>query len=173
MGAAPIGVDIHHKMLSGPGCPCFNVPTTIDLGKVGVPGGFMIIDLDTAAGGTTGASTVADWITRGYDAYLPLGDYPSDTGAKWNNGQIQGAISGRYGTDLLFPVYDKVSGTGSGALYQIVGWASFHVSSTTAGGSSGQIAGYFDRVIWNGIVSSKGPKKTIPDLGVHSVALID
>jgi putative Flp pilus-assembly TadE/G-like protein len=173
MGVAPIGVDLKHPKLSGPGCPCFNQPTTIDLGKVGVPGGFMIIDLDTDSNGTTGASTVADWIAHGYQAYLPLGDYPSDTGAKWNNSQIQNAITGRYGTDLLFPVYDKVTGGGSNAQYQIVGWASFHVTSTTAGGSSGQISGYFDRVIWDGVISTKGPKKPIPDLGVHSVALID
>jgi Putative Flp pilus-assembly TadE/G-like len=173
MGVAPIGVDIHHKKLSGPGCPCFNEPTTIDLGKVGVPGGFMLIDLNTAAGGNTGSSTLADWISHGYQAYLPLGDYPSDTGAKFNNGQIQNALIGRYGTDLLFPVYDKVSGNGSNAQYQIVGWASFHITNTTAGGTNGKLSGYFDRVIWDGIVSTKGPKKPIPDLGVHSVALID
>ena len=174
-GVAPIGVDIHHKMLSGPGCPCFDVPTSIPLGKIGVPGGFTLIDLDQADGGTTGDSTLAQWVTQGYQAYLPLGDYQSDTGAKFSSSSIQSALHVRYDTDLLFPVYDQVSGQGFTAEYQIVGWASFHLTNVpNPTGNSGELDGYFDSVIWDGIVSSKGPNNPkIPDLGVYSVALID
>jgi len=173
-GVAPIGVDIHHKMLSGPGCPCFNVPTSIPLGKVGVPGGFTLIDLDQADQGTTGDSTLAQWVASGYQAYLPLGDYESDTGAKFSATSIQTSLEARYGTDLLFPVYDKVSGNGFNAAYQIVGWASFYLTNATSSGNNGELDGYFDRVIWDGIVSSNGPANPpIPDLGVYSVALID
>jgi hypothetical protein len=172
MGAAPIAVDIHHPMLSGTGCPCFSVPTTIDLGKKGVPGAFGMIDLATH-NGNTGTSTLADWITNGYNQYLPLGDYDSDPGAKFNSSQIQDALQGKYGSDLLFPVYDSLAGNGSNASYHIVGWAAFHITLSQASGNSGTISGWFDRVIWSGIVPAAGPPPDMPDLGVHSVALVD
>jgi hypothetical protein len=172
---APITVNIKHPDLSGPGCPCFNVPTTLDLGKTGAPGAFALINLDnTDTTGTIGASTLADWIVRGYDEYLPLGGYFSDPGAKWNNNTIQAALQARYGTDLLFPVYDTLVAQGSNAEYHIVGWASFHVTLATADGSSGVLSGYFTQVIWQGLVDESGPSSPpIPDLGVHSVALVD
>ncbi|HEV7640758.1 MAG TPA: Tad domain-containing protein [Gaiellaceae bacterium] len=171
MGAAPIAVDIRHPMLSGNGCPCFSVPTTIDLDKKGVPGAFGMIDLAMVKG-NTGTSTLADWIANGYNQYLPLGDYDSDPGAKFNSSQIQAALQGKYGSDLLFPVYDSLAGNGSNAKYHVVGWAAFHVTLSQASGNSGSISGWFDRVIWQGIVPSSGPA-VMPDLGVHSVALVD
>jgi hypothetical protein len=172
LGVAPIVVHINHPMLSGPGCPCFNVPTTLPLDKKGVPGAFGMIDLANAKG-NTGNSTLADWISDGYDKYLPLGNYDSDPGAKFNSSQIQGALQDRYGTDLLFPVYDDLGGNGSNAEYHIIAWASFHLTLSQASGSNGTLTGYFDRVIWSGIVSKSGPPVGVPDLGVHSVALID
>jgi putative Flp pilus-assembly TadE/G-like protein len=172
LGVAPIVVDIRHPKLSGQGCPCFNQPTTIDLGKKGAPGAFGMLDLANGKG-NTGTSTLADWILNGYDKYLPLGDYDSDPGAKFNSSQIQGALQSRYGTDLLFPIYDSLTGNGSNAEYHIIGWASFHITLSQASGNNGTISGYFDRVIWQGIVSKSGPPVGVPDLGVHSVALID
>ena len=86
LGIAPITVNILHPQLSGTGCPCFNVPTTLPLGKTGAPGSFALVDLDyTDVNGTVGASTLANWISQGYNNYLPLGVYFSDPGAKWNN----------------------------------------------------------------------------------------
>ena len=124
--------------------------------------------------GTVGASTLASWISQGYDSYLPLGVYFSDPGAKWNNSSIQGALQGRYGTDLLFPVYDTLVGSGSNAEYHVIAWVGFHLQSETANGSSGTLTGYFTRIIWQGIVSQSGPPNpAIPDLGVRTVALID
>jgi hypothetical protein len=171
MGAAPIGVDIRHQMLSGAGCPCFSVPTTIPLGKKGVPGAFGMIDLAMTKG-NTGTSTLAAWIANGYDQYLPLGDYDSDPGAKFNSSQIQAALQSKYGSDLLFPVYDSLAGNGSNAKYHVIGWAAFHITLSQAGGNSGTISGWFERVIWQGIVPASGPA-VMPDLGVHSVALVD
>jgi len=146
-GVAPIAVDINHPMLSGNGCPCFGVPTTIPLGKKG--------------------------IDNGYDNYLPLGDYDSDPGAKFDSSQIQNALQDRYGTDLLFPVYDSLTGNGSNASYHIVAWAAFHVTLSQASGNDGTLSGWFDRVIWKGLIPPTGPSGSIPDLGVHSVALVD
>jgi hypothetical protein len=173
---APIVVNIKHPDLSGPGCPCFQLPTTLDLGKTGAPGSFALINLDnTDDTGTIGASTLADWILRGYDKYLPLGGYFSDPGAKWNNNSIQDALQARYGTDLLFPVYDTLVDQGSNAEYHILGWAGFHLTRVSAGGSSGSLDGYFTQVIWQGLIDVSGPPNSpeIPDLGVHSVALVD
>lgn len=172
MGAAPIAVDIRHPMLSGAGCPCFSVPTTIPLGKKGVPGAFGMIDLATH-NGNTGSSTLADWIANGYNQYLPLGDYDSDPGAKFNSSQIQDALQSKYGQDLLFPVYDSLEGNGSNATYHVVGWAAFHVTLSQASGNSGTISGWFDHVTWTGIVPAGGPPPNMPDLGVHTVALVD
>jgi hypothetical protein len=172
LGVAPIAVDLHHKMLSGPGCPCFSVPTTLPLGKKGVPGAFGLIDLN-ADNGTSGNATLADWITHGYNQYLPLGNYDSDTGAKFDSSAIQDSLQGKYGGDLLFPVYDSLDGTGSNAPYHVIGWAAFHVTLTQASGNSGTISGWFDRVIWQGIIPAGGPDPNIPDLGVNSVALVD
>jgi hypothetical protein len=178
-GAAPIVVDIHHQQLCGsswqPNAPCypqFNVPTTISLGKKGVPGAFGWLDLVTE-NGNSGSSDLADWIARGYQGYLPLGDYDSDTGAK---NKVQSALESRYGSDLLFPVYDSLSGTGSNAPYHIIAWVSFHLTSSAPGpqGNVGTLNGFFDRVIWDGIVSAQGQSgPPNPDLGVYSVALID
>jgi hypothetical protein len=172
---APIVVNIKHPDLSGPGCPCFNDPTTLDLGKTGAPGSFALVNLDIDdTTGTIGASTLADWIEKGYDKYLPLGVYFSDPGAKWNNSTIQNAMQLRYGTDLLFPVYDTLIKEGSNAEYHILGWAGFHLTRAQAGGDTGSLDGYFTQVIWQGLVSTNGgPSPAIPDLGVHSVALVD
>ena len=175
LGLAPITVNILHPQLSGPGCPCFNVPTTLPLGKTGAPGAFALLDLDyTDVNGTVGASTLASWITKGFNSYLPLGVYFSDPGAKWNNSIIQNALIGRYGTDLLFPVYDTLLGSGSNAEYHVIAWVGFHLQSVDASGTSGSLTGYFTRIIWQGIVSKSGPNTpAIPDLGVRTVALID
>jgi Flp pilus assembly protein TadG len=175
LGLAPITVNILHPQLSGPGCPCFNVPTTLPLGKTGAPGAFALLDLDyTDTNGTVGASTLASWISKGYDSYLPLGIYFSDPGAKWNNSIIQDALISRYGTDLLFPVYDTLVGQGSNAEYHVIAWVGFHLQQVDASGTSGSLTGYFTRIIWQGIVSKSGPSNpAIPDLGVRTVALID
>lgn len=168
--AAPIVVNKLHPLLAGSGCPCFDKETVLPLGKTGAPGAFALVNLDKSINGAVGASILGDWILRGFNAYLPLGDYVSDPGAKWNDQPIQDALTKRFGTELLFPVYDTLVGSGSNAEYHIIGWVGFHVESVTAGGSSGSITGYFTRVIWDGIQSSTN--KNMPDFGVHSIALV-
>jgi Flp pilus assembly protein TadG len=173
LAVAPIAVNILHPQLSGPGCPCFGVPTTIDLGKTGAPGAFTLLNLDLDAQGTIGKSTLAAWIVKGYDKYLPLGDYFSDPGAAFNDSQIQGALQARYQTDLLFPVYDTLVKQGSNAEYHVIAWAGFHLTKSVAGGTTGTLNGYFTRVVWAGIISKSGPPANSKDFGVRSVALID
>ena len=168
-GVAPIVVNKLHPMLSGPGCPCFHTETTLPLGKDGAPGAFGLINLDPNA--SNGVPHLADWIQSGFDGYLGLGDYNSDPGAKFDSDPVESALSARLGTELLFPVYDTLTGGGSNAAYDVIGWVAFHLDSFDARGDSGSLTGYFTRVIWDGLQSSTN--KHLPDFGVYSVSLVN
>lgn len=174
---APIVVNIKHPDLSGTiagtKCPCLgpSYATTLPLDQTGAPGAFDMLNLDPSSDtGTIGTSTLATWIDKGFDAYLPLGGYYSDPGAKFNSSQIQAALTDRMQTELLFPVYDTLTGTGSNATYHIIAWAAFHLTSFSANGNAGSISGWFTKTIWDGIESTTGTNA--PDFGVRSVALI-
>jgi len=171
---APIGVNLHHPKLKGTiSCPCFGSgnPTTLPLDKTGAPGAFDLLNVDQSHGGT-GPQTLGDWILKGYSGYLPIGAYLSDPGAKWNSQPVTDALNARMGTDLLFPVYDVIIGTGANAQYHVVGWVGFHLTGFTASGSGGSITGYFTQVIWDGIESTASDGSN-PDLGARVVKLID
>ncbi len=171
---APIGVNILNPKLKGTAtCPCLGSTqqTTLPLGKTGAPGSFDLINIDNSHGGT-GQSIIADWILRGYDGYLGLGQYFSDSGAKWNSSEIDAALTSRLGTVLLFPVYDNLIGTGSNAQYHVIAWVGFHLTSFTASGSSGSITGWFTSVTWDGIPSTRSDGGQ-PDLGARTVYLVD
>jgi Flp pilus assembly protein TadG len=171
---APIGVNLKHPKLKGtPGCPCFGASntTTLPLGKTGAPGAFDVINVDGSRGGT-GPGTLSDWILHGLNANMPLGNYYSDPGAKWNSSQISDALDQRIGTELLFPVYDKVTGNGANAQYHVVGWVGFHLTAHSEHGSSGSLSGWFTQVIWDGI-ETHTTDGSIPDLGARTVKLID
>jgi Flp pilus assembly protein TadG len=167
-GVAPIVVNKLHPLLSGPGCPCFNVTTTLPLGKTGAPGAFGLVDLN---GGSNGNPALATWIDTGYNGYLGLGNYQSNTGAQFNSGPVQSALSNRIGTELLFPVYDTLTGNGANAVYDVIGWVAFHLTAFDAQGNSGDLTGWFTRVIWNGLQSSTN--QHLPDFGVYSVELVN
>jgi Flp pilus assembly protein TadG len=167
--AAPIAVDERHPMLSGPGCPCWGQPTSLDLLKVG-PGAFRLINIDRSRGGT-GPSTVADWILRGYAGWMPLDWYFSDSGAKFDSSQIKSAMTARLGDELLFPIYRETRGQGSNFDYFVVGWAGFHVTGFDAKGNGGEVYGWFESVIWEGILSETADADN--DFGVRSVQLVE
>jgi Flp pilus assembly protein TadG len=170
---APIGVNLAHPKLKGSAsCPCFGAGnlTTLPLGKTGAPGAFDVINVDGSRGGT-GPGTLSDWILHGLNAYMPLGNYYSDPGAKWNSSQVGNALDQRIGTELLFPVYDKVTGNGANAQYHVVGWVGFHLTAHSEHGSSGSLTGWFTEVVWTGIAVTKAT--TEPNLGARTVNLID
>ena len=176
MYVAPIGVNIMHPKLNGtPGCPCFGPTnqTTLPLGKTGAPGAFDLINLNYGqVNGTVGESTLADWIQNGYQKYLPLGGYFSDPGAKFNGNAVSTALDARKNTDLLFPVYDTLTGSGSNAVYHVVAWVGFHLLDGSLQGNNGTLTGYFTQVIWKGILPTGGAAGS-PDLGVKTVALVN
>ncbi len=166
---APIGVDEKHPMLTGSGCPCFNDPTTLDLKKIG-PGAFRILNIDGSRGGT-GQQILSDWIMRGLNAYMPLDWYNSDSGAKFNSSEVQTALNARIGTELLFPVYLATRSQGTNFEYEVIGWVGFYLTGFKGNGSSGQLDGWFTRVIWQGIQGKTGSGS--PDFGARSVQLVD
>jgi len=166
--AAPIGVDIKHPMLQCEPLPCFNQDTELDLEKTG-PGAFRLINIDGSRGGTS-PQILADWMLRGYDGYMPLDWYFSDPGAKFNNSAIQGALTQRIGTEMLFPVYDDTRKQGSNFQYEVVGWVGFTLTGFDARGNSGKLSGHFTRVIWEGI---QGEHPTDDDFGARSVSLVE
>jgi hypothetical protein len=179
-GAAPIVVSKQHPLLSGPGCPCFNQETTIPLDKQGAPGAFGFVDFDNT--GSNGNPPLAGWISNGYPGQLDLGPYDSDPGAKMN-GVLASALNSVEGTDLLFPVFDTLGGTGSTAQYNVIGWVGFHldcfglaVSATNCQNQNGNnqtLTGYFTKVIWTGLLSTSGSNNNEPDYGVYSVNLVN
>ena len=171
---APIAVKNTHPMLAGPGCPCFGQSneTTIPVGTTGAPGAFALVNLLNGAQGTSGASTLADWIQNGFQDYLPIGGYFSDPGVKFNSNQIQDALNLRLGTELLFPVYDTLTGQGSNAEYHVIGWVGFHIESIDAHGTNGTLTGWFTEVIWDGLAATT-PTGGGPNFGAHTVQLVD
>lgn len=169
---APIAVNINHPLLSGINagvtCPCFDTTTTLPLGKTGAPGAFALIDLDGDKGGT-GASDLAAWIRNGFDDYLDLGAYFSNTGAKWDSSDIEAALTERLHSVLMFPVYDTLVGTGVNAQYHVIAWVGFRIDGFVASGSSGSVTGQFTEITWQGLPAT--PPGSQPNLGARVVIL--
>jgi Flp pilus assembly protein TadG len=165
---APMVVSKYHPLLASSGCPCFGQQTTLDFGKMGAPGAFGMLDL-VGGNGTVGASQLASEILDGFDKYLPLGLYNSDPGAKFNSSNIQGALDARIGTVLLFPVFDTLTGNGSNAQYNIIGWVGFKLTGYSIQGTNAQLTGSFTQYIAKGIQATAGT--TQPDFGVRVIQL--
>ncbi|MDQ3066644.1 MAG: hypothetical protein M3R12_05755 [Actinomycetota bacterium] len=178
---APIAVNLKHPKLQCGGTPnkptpCFDEPTEIDLehlhqpGSGNAAGAFGLINLDQKDNGSVGGSTLGDWINRGFDAYLRPGQYTSVPSAKFNDSHVKGALTARMNDDLLFPIYKTIFGSGSNAIFDVVGWVGFNVTSFQAGGSTGQVRGSFTKVIWEGIQSSSGNNL---NFGTHTIELVE
>jgi Flp pilus assembly protein TadG len=183
-GVAPITVHYKHSLLnckgpsSNPTCdPTFGVTTTLDLEDLHQRGGgsgagaFGLINLNyDDPDGNVGAGTLANWLQYGNDRYLPLGTYYSAPSANFNNSQFLSALDSVLGTEVLFPVYRLLTGPGSNARYDIIGWVGFVITSYNTSGSSGTLTGYFKSYIADGVQSESGGG---PDFGVHKVELVD
>jgi Flp pilus assembly protein TadG len=171
---APVVVNWQHPMLQ---CECFGPgnETTIELDKLHKPGSgnaagsFALIDLRTDGNGNVGASELADWMLEGLNAFMPLGDYTAAPSANFNNSQFQDALADRTDTEVLFPIYKKITGSGSGAKYEIIGWVGFVPTAFNTTGSSSTVTGYFTQVTWQGIGATSGP----PTFGAKIVALVE
>jgi Flp pilus assembly protein TadG len=175
---APMVVHCNHPLIqncNNNGTPQFNVPTTLDYDPMGAPGAFGMLDLD-GEGGTVGTSKEAAWILHGFDKYLDLGKYKSDPGAKFSSQNIQGALDARLYTVLLFPVFKTLTGGGSGADYDIVGWIGFKLTGYEVHGNNATLTGYFTQYIARGILAKHSPGSGgVPSslFGVKTIQLIE
>jgi Putative Flp pilus-assembly TadE/G-like len=179
---APIVVNIKHEKLN---CgedaerrpvPCFGDPTELTLAHLHGPGSgtgagsFSLINLDSDDSGSVGGSTIGDWIEQGFDEYMEIGKYTAVPSAEFNDSHVKGALAVRMNDVLLFPIYKTITGSGTNAEFDVVGWVGFRVTSFDASGSSGKVKGAFTEVIWEGIQSTSGANL---NYGVRSVALVE
>jgi Flp pilus assembly protein TadG len=175
---APMVVFCDHALIqncNNSHTPQFNVPTTLDYDPMGAPGAFGMLDLN-GEGGTVGANDEGEWILHGFDKYLGLGKYKSDPGAKFSSQNVSGALAARKGTVLLFPVYKTLTGTGSNADYDIIGWIGFYLTDYTVHGNNATLNGYFVSYIAQGILAKKAPGSGgVPSsfFGVRAIQLIE
>lgn len=183
---APIVVHYKHPLLnctgpaSKPTCdPDFGPshPTTLNLEDLHKPGGgsgsgaFGLLNLNYGSpDGNIGAGTLAEWLLNGYDDELPLGTYYSAPSANFNNSQFLSSLDAVIGKEVLFPVYRLLTGPGSNAKYDIIGWVGFVITSYNASGSSGTLTGYFTSFTATGVQVTTGGN---PYFGVHKVELVD
>jgi len=179
---APIVVNIKHPKLNcatdaqGRPVPCYGDPTELELEHMHKPGSgdaagsFGLINLDTGDTGSAGASTLGTWIARGFDQYMELGKYNSVPSAMFNDSHIKEALDYRLNDTLLFPIYNKITGSGSGAEYVIVGWVGFTVTNFVATGSTSKVFGSFTQTIWEGIQSQSGANL---NFGARAIALVN
>jgi hypothetical protein len=173
---APMVVDCEHPLIhncDGDSTPDFFVNTTMDYDPMGAPGAYGMLNL----GGhqNPGSSEEAGWILHGFDQYLGLGNYRSDPGSKFSSSNIQDALEARRGTVLLFPVFKVLSGTGQNAVYEIIGWIGFHLTTFEVHGNNATLHGYFTEFIAQGILASTGGGESGPSssFGVKSIQLIE
>ena len=173
---APMVVNCDHEFIKncdGKGSPKFGSQymTTLVFDKMGAPGAFGMLNLD-GGNGTPGTSEEAYWILRGYDKYLDLGNYRSDPGAKFSSSNVQGALSDRIGTVLLFPVFDTLDLQGQNATYHIIGWIGFYLTDYKVAGNNAKLTGYFTEFIAQGIQSTSGGGGAPASFGVKTIQLI-
>jgi hypothetical protein len=172
---APIVVNEKHPMLTCQPRPCFGDATELDYyhlktngNQTDGSGSFGFINLVRGAG-NPGTSTLGSWIRRGFDAYMPRGDYDARTGNPFSSSHVGDALEDRIGTEILFPIYRKLTGGGSNAKYEVIGWVGFHLTGLDVHGNNEKLYGYFTQVIWDGIQSETNPAI---DYGVRSISLV-
>jgi len=181
-GVAPITVNYKHPLLNctrgqHPTCnPNFGQPTTLTLEDIHTSGGkdaagsFGLINLDQNDP-NPGANTLADWLLNGFPTYLGVGKYEAATGASFGNSQFRSALDQQIGHELMFPVYRLIKGPGGNAIYDIIGWVGYVITSYTVNGNEGTINGSFTRYVVDGVPSENGGPGGAEGLGVHKIEL--
>ena len=178
---APIVVNVNHPMLAAPTCnpkPCQD-PTQIDLadlhksGSGDAAGSFGLINLDPSDFSSVGSGDLGNWIDRGYDGMLSVGNYYAVPSTKWNSDAVRSAMTDviTKGKILIFPIYDKITGPGDNAVYHVVGWVGFYVTDFKSTGSGGTVYGHFTSRIASG--TQVHSAKDAPDYGLRVIKLVD
>jgi hypothetical protein len=164
----PIVVDEKHPN------PCSG-PTELvyqHLKPNGTPDGSGNFGFINLTGSSSGTNDLGNLIENGWDQYMALGDYDTQTGNQFSSTNIDDVLDARIGDVLLFPIYRKLSGTGTGAKYQIVGWAGFKLTGLDLHGTNEILLGEFVSVTWDGIQAEEASDAP-PDFGVTNVSLVE
>jgi hypothetical protein len=97
-----------------------------------VSGNWGTIDFN---GGSNSTAETNDWITNGYTQKVSLGDYlPGNPGVPSSSLNVSTAI----GSTFLFALFDTATGTGNGAKYHVVGFATATLISARLTGGNAQ-----------------------------------
>jgi hypothetical protein len=170
----PIVVDEKHPKLQCDPNPCSGETSLVyqHLKKNGSPDGSGNFGFINLTGGSGGASDIGDLIENGWDQFMDLGDYTAITGNEFSSTNVGDVLDARVGDVLLFPIYRKLTGTGSGAQYQIVGWAGFKLSGMDLHGSNEKLFGEFVSVTWEG-VQAESAADAPKNFGVTTISLVE
>jgi Putative Flp pilus-assembly TadE/G-like len=170
----PIVVDEKHPKLQCNPNPCSGATELnyLHLKKNGSPDGSGNFGFINLTGGSSGTSDLGDLIENGWDQYMDLGDYDAITGNMFSSSNIGDLLNARIGDVLLFPIYRKITGTGTGAHYEIVGWAAFKLTGMNLQGTNEKLFGEFVGVTWEGIQAEHASDAGV-DFGVKNVSLVD
>ena len=170
----PIVVDEKHPKLQCNPNPCSGSTELnyLHLKKNGSPDGSGNFGFINLTGGSSGTSDLGNLIENGWDQYMDLGDYDAITGNMFSSTNIGDLLNARIGDVLLFPIYRKITGTGTGAHYEIVGWAAFRLTGMNLQGTNEKLFGEFVGVTWEGVQAEHASDAGV-DFGVKSVSLVD
>jgi Putative Flp pilus-assembly TadE/G-like len=170
----PIVVDEKHPKLQCNPNPCSGSTELnyLHLKKNGSPDGSGNFGFINLTGGSSGTSDLGNLIENGWDQYMDLGDYDAITGNMFSSTNIGDLLNARIGDVLLFPIYRKITGTGTGAHYEIVGWAAFRLTGMDLQGTNEKLFGEFVGVTWEGVQAEHASDAGV-DFGVKNVSLVD
>jgi putative Flp pilus-assembly TadE/G-like protein len=170
----PIVVDEKHPKLQCNPNPCAG-PTELiyqHFKQNGSPNGAGNFGFINITGGKSGTSDLGDLIQNGWDQYMGLGNYDAITGNMFSSSNIGDKLEAKVGDVVLFPIFRKLTGNGTGAKYEIVGWAGFRISGLDLKGNNEKILGEFVSVTWDGIQATSAGNAP-PNFGVKNVSLVD
>jgi len=170
----PIVVDEKHPKLQCNPNPCSGSTELVyqHFKQNGSPNGAGNFGFINLTGGKQGSSALGDLIENGWDQFMDLGDYDAITGNMFSSSNIGDKLEARIGDVLLFPIYRKLTGGGTGAHYEIVGWAGFRLTGMDLHGNNEKLFGEFVSVTWEGI-QAETPGDAGVDFGVTNVSLVD
>jgi hypothetical protein len=170
----PIVVDEKHPKLQCNPNPCSGSTELVyqHFKKNGSPDGSGNFGFINITGDKQGTSDLGDLITNGWDQFMDIGNYDAITGNMFSSTSIGDNLEARIGDVLLFPIYRKLTGSGTGAQYQIIGWAGFRLTGMDLHGTNEKLFGEFVSVTWEGVQAEKASDAG-EDFGVKNVSLVD
>lgn len=116
----PFGIHKNYVDVDGDGK--YDVGNVVDIYPHDwTPGNFGLLDLN---GGSNSNAETTEWIYNGYDDYFII---PEATGyvniegdPGISGGSLNGAISSRIGDEVVFPIFDLVTGQGANTIYRVI-----------------------------------------------------